>query len=76
MKDSKLLSIAVMAAVLMFTGPGAAHDLFPHRKKLVLSAEVASDAKRGRIVRNALDCPVTPIRRTFRSKVTLVCPVR
>ena len=76
MKDSKILSIAVMAAALMLTGSGAAHDLLPQRKKLTLSAETASDANRGRIVRNASDCPVTPIRRAFRSKVTLFCPTR
>jgi len=76
MKGSKLPSIAVMAAALMLTGSGAAHDLFQHRKKLTLSAETASDANRGRIVRNASDCPVTPIRRAFRSSVTLYCPAR
>lgn len=30
----------------------------------------------GWIVRRALDCPVTVIRRSFRSNVTLTCPVR
>lgn len=77
MKGSKLSSFAVIAAALMLTSSAAAHDLLPHREKLVLSAEATSDAAHhARIVRHALDCPVTPIRRSFRSKITLECPSR
>jgi hypothetical protein len=76
MKSNCLSSLAVIALALTLTGSGAAHDLFPHHKKVVLSADVAREAHHGRIVRNASDCPVTPIRRAFRSKVTLECPAR
>jgi hypothetical protein len=75
MKTRLLMSIAAFAAVPMFVGSASAHDLCPYRKTLMFSSHV-EHTQHGFIVRYASDCPVTPIRRTFRSKVSLECPAK
>jgi hypothetical protein len=59
----------------MFVGSASAHDLCQHRKMSLFSSHV-EHTQHGFIVRYASDCPVTPIRRAFRSRVSLECPAR
>lgn len=75
MKISLIVSVAAFAAVLIFVGSASANDRRPHRRMSLLSSYV-EHTQHGIIVRYASDCPVTPIRRAFRSRVSLECPAR
>lgn len=60
-----------------FVGPASAHTIWRYPYKSAPYAPYAvphTHARGGYVVHSASDCPRTVIRRSFRSKVTLVCP--
>jgi len=74
MKHVLTLASAIIGSLIL-SGPGCAshnpllrHD---HREHVIVRSATPGH---GPIVRSASDCPVTPIRRTFRSRVILECP--
>ncbi len=77
----KPIIISVLVATHLgagsFNSPASAHTKWLDRHKSATHAFHAvphTRAAGGYVVRSASDCPRTVIRRSFRSKVTLVCP--
>ena len=67
--------VATLLGAGSFVDPASADTIWRYLPKSSTPYAVPHTHNRGGyVVRSASDCPRTVIRRSFRSKVTLVCP--